>query len=130
MKRQKQRYYEENRDRLKAKASAWGKANRERRREIVNASYYRHLEANRQRGIQYHARRRAAGGYHARDDEYVAILRNDPCCYCGAPMEHIDHIVPVKAGGTSEWENLTAACAACNHKKNAKPLLHFMLEQT
>src|SRR5690242_13435179 len=26
--------------------------------------------------------------------EYVKILRKDPCVYCGAPCEHIDHIIP------------------------------------
>jgi 5-methylcytosine-specific restriction endonuclease McrA len=64
----------------------------------------------------------------ARLEEYVAILRRDPCCYCGAPMEDIDHVVPRALGGEHEWDNLTAACADCNrHAKRAKSLLGFLL---
>jgi 5-methylcytosine-specific restriction endonuclease McrA len=60
-------------------------------------------------------------------NEYAVILRGDPCVYCGAPMEHIDHIAPIAGGGTGSWDNLTAACAACNFSKSDRPLLTFML---
>lgn len=60
-------------------------------------------------------------------NEYALILRADPCCYCGAPMEHIDHIVPIAGHGTGEWDNLTAACASCNLRKSDRTLLTFML---
>lgn len=61
--------------------------------------------------------------------EYALILRGDPCCYCGAPMEHVDHIEPIALGGIGDWDNLTAACALCNLQKNTKPLLTFLLER-
>ncbi len=61
--------------------------------------------------------------------EYAAILRGDPCCYCGAPAEHIDHIEPKAAGGSNAWDNLTAACASCNKSKRATPLLAFLLRR-
>ena len=45
------------------------------------------------------------------------------CTYCGAPAPevrlHVDHIVPVAAGGTDELENLVTACADCNQGKGA-----------
>lgn len=59
--------------------------------------------------------------------EYVAALLADPCCYCGQPTEHIDHITPVVRGGQHVWSNLTAACEACNVRKHAHPLLAFLL---
>lgn len=62
-------------------------------------------------------------------DEYARVLRGDPCCYCGDPMEHVDHIEPIARGGSGAWDNLTAACAACNQRKNARPLLVFMLDR-
>lgn len=31
--------------------------------------------------------------------EYVAILRGDPCAYCGEPMTVIDHIDAIASGG-------------------------------
>jgi len=48
------------------------------------------------------------------------------CGYCltaeeisGAPM-HIEHIIPLAQGGTSDEENLWLACAWCNSHKGAK----------
>lgn len=59
--------------------------------------------------------------------EYVKILRKDPCVYCGASCEHIDHIIPFADGGPTEWNNLAATCADCNLSKNRKSVLEFML---
>lgn len=61
--------------------------------------------------------------------EYVKILRGDPCCYCGAPMEHIDHIIPVTKNGERHWSNLTAACRLCNQSKGTQDLLSFLLKR-
>jgi 5-methylcytosine-specific restriction endonuclease McrA len=81
---------------------------------------------------QYDENRRAAKAKMSQvtgeTAEYVAILRRDPCVYCGAPCEHIDHIVPFADEGPTEWTNLAPACAACNHKKSRKSLLIFLLE--
>jgi 5-methylcytosine-specific restriction endonuclease McrA len=43
------------------------------------------------------------------------------CQYCGAqPSKHeltMDHVIPRSRGGTTTWDNVAAACAACNHRK-------------
>lgn len=58
---------------------------------------------------------------------YYDVLIHDPCSYCGAPPPSIvDHIVPLSAGGTSSWDNLTAACGPCNAAKGNKSLLLFL----
>lgn len=48
------------------------------------------------------------------------------CLYCGATppgvLLHIDHIVAVANGGTSDDENLATACQRCNLGKGAHPL--------
>jgi hypothetical protein len=45
------------------------------------------------------------------------------CAYCGAPgATHIDHVVPVSAGGSYEDSNLVVACRACNLSKGTKSL--------
>lgn len=75
-----------------------------------------------------HARRKARQAREM-DQEYAAILRRDPCSYCGGPGGEVDHIVPPSKGGTGHWTNLTAACKSCNSSKNARSLLHFMLER-
>jgi len=40
------------------------------------------------------------------------------CQYCGAREElTFDHVVPRSKGGVTTWENVVAACSACNLKK-------------
>lgn len=39
------------------------------------------------------------------------------CQYCSAPAESIDHVVPRSRGGEHTWENVVAACRACNTRK-------------
>lgn len=50
-----------------------------------------------------------------RRDEYV-------CQYCGMHTTSltIDHIIPRRLGGVHSWENLVAACPACNHRKGGR----------
>lgn len=50
------------------------------------------------------------------------------CAYCGCPLAYkdmqVDHLHPLKKGGTDELENLMPACRSCNHYKES-----FTLEQ-
>lgn len=52
------------------------------------------------------------------------ILRRDDftCQYCGknTPQLTVDHIVPRRLGGHHSWDNLVAACPACNHRKGGR----------
>lgn len=76
-----------------------------------------------------HRRRGAEPDTAAR--EYVQIIRHDPCSYCGTrpTRVEVDHIVPVSAGGTGAWDNLTPACRPCNAAKGSRTLLSFLLER-
>lgn len=40
-----------------------------------------------------------------------------PCHYCGAKADTVDHIVPLAIGGTNGVYNLVPACRACNLAK-------------
>ncbi len=44
------------------------------------------------------------------------------CQYCGvrAPKLTLDHVVPRHRGGAHSWDNLVAACGACNHHKGGR----------
>lgn len=46
------------------------------------------------------------------------------CQYCGRQSHDLtlDHVVPRHRGGTHTWDNLVAACKACNHRKGGKTL--------
>ena len=51
---------------------------------------------------------------------------NDRCEYCGISQIgqvatfHIDHVVPVVAGGKTTTENLALACVSCSLRKGAR----------
>jgi hypothetical protein len=50
------------------------------------------------------------------------------CEYCGLSQAgqeatfHIDHIIPVAAGGTTTADNLALACVSCSLRKGAREL--------
>lgn len=47
------------------------------------------------------------------------VLRDCPRCPCGAAAEHVDHILPLRRGGTNDRSNLQALCASCHSRKTA-----------
>jgi len=48
------------------------------------------------------------------------VLRDQTCRtpWCGAPIRHGDHVIPVDVGGTTNAENGQGLCVACNHTKH------------
>jgi len=54
----------------------------------------------------------------------IEIFRRDnyTCQYCGQKESRltVDHVTPRHLGGAHSWENVVAACSACNHKKGGK----------
>lgn len=61
--------------------------------------------------------------------ERVFARSNGRCHWCGTTLDretpgpnffHVDHVVPVRDGGTNDESNLVAACAACNHARARK----------
>lgn len=127
LKKRWQRYYAENRDAIIAYVTTWGKENPDRRAEHRQ----RWIETNPDKVIEHRrasnfTRRGVPPTSLARD--YFKILEGDPCSYCGALMEELDHIVPVARGGDGEWDNYTAACGPCNRMKSADSFLSFLLK--
>jgi 5-methylcytosine-specific restriction endonuclease McrA len=97
----------------------WREANRDEHRERSRRWY----RANRDLAI---SSLRGLGVLDRPSRTYAEILRRDPCAYCGAAMEDIDHIDPIVSGGENHWTNLTAACGSCNNRKYSFPLLLFL----
>lgn len=119
-----------NRDEINARARARNLAD-PKRRERKNDVHRAWLKANPDKLRKYRARmstERTLGGNTALQS-YVEILLKDPCSYCGAPSETIDHIEPVSKGGKHEVTNITGACKSCNSAKSDKPLLIFLVQR-
>jgi hypothetical protein len=118
-----------NRERKAANDKRWAEANRDRMRENHRRFRERHpdrvklnawIQASKRRGEKMNAEAKA----------YSRIISGDPCAYCGAPMEEIDHIVPRpqwEGEGWNDWSNLSAACRSCNRSKADRSLLTFLL---
>jgi predicted nucleic acid-binding Zn ribbon protein len=64
---------------------------------------------------------------HGAPADYAALLRRDPCSYCGGAGGGIDHIVARAREGADGWENLTGTCGRCNSSKCDRPLLEHLL---
>ncbi len=52
------------------------------------------------------------------------------CQYCGARAENIDHVQPRSRGGQHVWENVVAACRACNTRKRDRLLSEIRMRLT
>lgn len=120
---------EANRERKADNDKRWAEANREKVRENQRRFRERHpdrvklntwVQSSKRRGEKMDAEAKA----------YSRIISDDPCAYCGAPMEEIDHIVPRpdwEGEGWNDWSNLSAACRSCNRSKADRSLLTFLL---
>ncbi len=55
------------------------------------------------------------------------IFRRDKVCvYCGSDKKlELDHIVPLKLGGNSLFNNFVVACKKCNTSKNARDVFYW-----
>lgn len=137
-------YYQRNPEARRATAQSWRDRNPERvmqyRREwyaandgaaLMAAKRAAHPLAAKAANSKSNWNRRTAPAARLRqlDPAVLAPLLCDPCAYCGEGAGTVDHIVPVSDGGTSEWQNLTGACKACNSSKRDKPLLTFLLHR-
>src|SRR5690606_18005264 len=52
----------------------------------------------------------------------VLRVRDQGLCrtpHCDAPVRHLDHVVPVAAGGSTDEANGQGLCEGCNQAKNA-----------
>ena len=139
-------WYEVNKERKAAGDAKRLPAYRERRQEIDRARWSamtqderrsrwnRWYWANQEHSLRYKQAQRVIRRSQGADWKefptslaYVQIIASDPCAYCGAPTQAIDHIHPVSRGGTGEWTNLAPSCMSCNSSKGNESLLSFLL---
>lgn len=99
----------------------------------LKASRGRDAERLRSERTRYESEAAARGEFAAQQRRLVTasvryeVLRRDNfrCVICGASAKngavlHVDHILPVSKGGTSEMANLRTLCERCNLGKGSK----------
>lgn len=107
---------------------AWNIKHYDQHRSHVNKAGKKWREKNPEKTLHY-ANSRRARKYCSNGDNSAVVeiarirsLRSVPCYYCGKRVSgkkaHIDHIVPLIAGGLHTASNLCASCPNCNLKKN------------
>ena len=78
--------------------------------------------------LQYHVKRPQPRVKLSRRE--VFSRDRHTCQYCGATRRDltIDHVMPKHRGGRHEWDNLVAACRACNHRKGGKTVAEARMQ--
>lgn len=125
-------YYLENRDRF----DQWRRDYIERNREQIKIMKRNYVLANRvsirdyQRCYQNTRRTKAlenGGSFTVADVNRLFFCQKGRCASCtkklkldGKQKFHIDHVMPIALGGSSDPENLQLLCPSCNRKKSAK----------
>lgn len=64
----------------------------------------------------------ARRGYDSRWQRVrAAYLRNHPdCVACGASATDVDHILPLRSGGSHDLDNLRSLCHRCHSRRTAR----------
>ncbi len=146
-KAQRKAYAAKNSANIVAKMTAWKATNPERLKIITATFKARHREAIREKSAIYRqthpvppidrrvreARRRArkagAGGSYTKADVHALMsLQGGKCAYCRKTIRQeytVDHIVPLRLGGSSDPNNLQLVCRLCNSSKGGKHPIDF-----
>lgn len=143
------RWRKDNPEWYRAQLAGWAERNREYKRETGRAYH----DANRDKIKEYAARpeRRVAARLNAKTQKAkrkahmsATVVPITPeqwqeiqasycglCVYCHKPVSDptMDHVRPLNGGGDHSTVNIVPACARCNHQKNDRPLLIFLLRR-
>lgn len=105
------KWYAENSELAVEISRRWRNKNRQKTRDMNNAR---------------HARKRGNGGsFKVSQIREMKKEQGGICVYCpntiiGKGNCHIDHILPVALGGSSDISNIQLLCPTCNMRKSAK----------
>lgn len=96
----------------------------ERQRRLGRAKQKRWRDKHPERNSRIRAQRRNAEGSHSAADIYNAYrAQRGLCWWCGAQLHdiyHVDHIIPLVAGGSNDARNICISCPHCNLSKGGK----------
>lgn len=127
------RWREKNKEQMNAIRRAWYENNKEKFKKIAKDWELNNKDAKRSRTRNYRARKRNANGTHSKQDiQSLLSLQKNHCAVCKTSLAkkyHVDHIIPLVAGGENSKTNLQLLCPDCNFRKNDKDPLRFMQEK-
>lgn len=130
--------YQAEADKIRAKAAEYRRANpqklKERMAEYKRADPQRFKEYSKLGSQTRRAREKnAVGKLSAGLFSRLMVLQKGLCACCrddlNAATPHLDHIIPLAAGGTNQDENIQLLCKPCNLSKGKKDPVTFMQER-
>lgn len=124
------KYYQENKKEIHLRSKIWKRNNREKNNQIK----YKWVRKNPLKIKASNARTKAFRKKFRKDTDlttnYLLKLykQRDLCPYCGLKAEewHLEHILPLKRGGTHTKSNVIYCCATCNLRKQKRTLEEFI----
>lgn len=135
VRRQAKEWRERNPDKVKAYREKWVANNPDKHREVQ-----RNYTANNPETVQANVRKRRArlrnstGSHTANDIADILKRQRYQCAECGVSVRkrsdrQVDHIMPLKLGGSNNSSNLQVLCNTCNKVKGAKHPVDFAKER-
>ena len=138
---EKKQREEASKEKARMRTKAWVKENPERKR-MMDAWYYAQnyeecLARVKAWSKTIHGRlsqkatilRRRSKGHASAETLKRVFATGKICVYCGKPGQTIDHFIPLKRGGTNDFENLVIACSGCNASKQASEPFAWMMRR-
>lgn len=126
--------FKNNTKRARKEGRDWRSKNPERNRITANAYAKKWRAKNpyitKMRDVARKIRRREKANVSRDDVSTIWKSQKGRCWYCGVKLKldntsHLDHVVPLSRGGTSELHNLRWVCQPCNQSKHAKSAIEF-----
>ena len=103
------RWQDRNRDRVKAASKRFRLRHPDRARETCRR--WRTENRERYNAMRRVRRSRMHGSLTLPEWEAIVAAYDERCAYCGAPWEHMEHVVPICRGGAHAVGNVVPACA-------------------
>ena len=125
----------------KERVLEYNRKTREKTKEAINErarKAYAENRCNRKGSVKASARTRkailkGAVGYHTKENIlFLLSAQKNKCAVCKTDIRdgyHVDHIIPIKRGGSNLPNNLQLLCAPCNLSKGAKDPIVFMQQR-
>ncbi len=123
-------WYHRNKDREQSRSLAYRNSNLEESRKKSREWNNKNPQQVAANARTRRARERGNGGAHTAEDVLdILKMQRERCAICRLKLGtkyHVDHIVPLAAGGSNERRNLQIACIPCNKSKSARDPITFM----